>query len=172
MPSIHDTQSDSDGDKSRSAPMSLWVTAMGDGNPITTRVSESQEHSVHAAQIDDDDSHSSTSDDSEDDDHSRASRVDSQPMTASNQKSRIRHLIRGAADESRGAGQWASIVLNMLSEVCSYRLFACSLVRSLNVGLGSDPFDYEQKFPEDKRYEELGPMGQGMAYVPRRVRSI
>ncbi|KAK0501246.1 hypothetical protein EDD18DRAFT_729096 [Armillaria luteobubalina] len=25
---------------------------------------------------------------------------------------------------------------------------------------GSDPFDYEQKFPEDKRYEELGPMAR------------
>ncbi|PBK99434.1 hypothetical protein ARMGADRAFT_1043656 [Armillaria gallica] len=24
----------------------------------------------------------------------------------------------------------------------------------------SDPFDYEQKFPEDKRYEELGPMAR------------
>ncbi|PBK75003.1 hypothetical protein ARMSODRAFT_1013973 [Armillaria solidipes] len=22
---------------------------------------------------------------------------------------------------------------------------------------GNDPFDYEQKFPEDKQYEELGP---------------
>ncbi|PBK99428.1 hypothetical protein ARMGADRAFT_1074304 [Armillaria gallica] len=75
MPSIHDTQSDGDDDNvSRASNVS-----MGDGNPITTGVSESQEHSVHAAQIDDDDSHSSTSDDSEDDDHSRASRVDSQP---------------------------------------------------------------------------------------------
>ncbi|PBK99422.1 hypothetical protein ARMGADRAFT_1074298 [Armillaria gallica] len=53
--------------------------SMDDGNPITTRVSESQEHSVHATQNDDDDSHSSTSNDSEDDDHSRASRVDGQP---------------------------------------------------------------------------------------------
>ncbi|PBK99425.1 hypothetical protein ARMGADRAFT_1125161, partial [Armillaria gallica] len=25
---------------------------------------------------------------------------------------------------------------------------------------GSNPFDYEQKFPEDKRYEELGPMAR------------
>ncbi len=47
------------------------------------------------------------------------------PMTASNQKSRIQHLTRGAADGSRGARQWASTVRNMLSEVCSYHLFAC-----------------------------------------------
>ncbi len=47
------------------------------------------------------------------------------PMTASNQKSRIRHLTHGAVDESRGARQWASTVRNMLSEVCFYRLFAC-----------------------------------------------
>ncbi len=25
---------------------------------------------------------------------------------------------------------------------------------------GSDPFDYEQKFPEDKKYEEMGPMAR------------
>ncbi len=31
---------------------------------------------------------------------------------------------------------------------------------SLSVGPGNDPFDYEQKFPEDKRYEEMGPMAR------------
>ncbi|KAK0446675.1 hypothetical protein EV421DRAFT_1707482, partial [Armillaria borealis] len=28
------------------------------------------------------------------------------------------------------------------------------------MGPGSDPFDYEQKFPEDKRHEEMGPMAR------------
>ncbi len=77
MPSIHDTQNDGDDDDNMSRASDV---SGDDGHPKTTRVSESQEHSVHAAQIDDDDdSHLSTSDDSEDDDHSRASRLDGQP---------------------------------------------------------------------------------------------
>ncbi|SJL03775.1 uncharacterized protein ARMOST_07132 [Armillaria ostoyae] len=135
MPSIHDThwQSDDDDNMSRASNVS-----MDDGNPITTRVSESQDHSVHAAQIDDDDSHSSTSDDSEDDDHSRASRVDSQPDDGQQPE------VQNSTSYSRRR-QRKSRRKTMGIHCPEY------VVR------GSDPFDYEQKFPEDKRYEEMGP---------------
>ncbi|KAK0446719.1 hypothetical protein EV421DRAFT_2017668 [Armillaria borealis] len=134
MPSIHDTQSDSDGDNmSRVSDVS-----MDDGNPITTHVSESQEHSVHAAQIDDDDSHSSTSDDSEDDDHSRASRVDSQPDDGQQPE------VQNSTSYSRRRRRKS-------------RRKTMGIHRPEYVVRGSDPFDYEQKFPEDKRYEEMGP---------------
>ncbi|KAK0214866.1 hypothetical protein IW262DRAFT_1278414, partial [Armillaria fumosa] len=35
-------------------------------------------------------------------------------------------------------------------------LWTCDLILSQ----GADPFDYEQKFPEDKRHDELGPMAR------------
>ncbi|PBK72335.1 hypothetical protein ARMSODRAFT_909938 [Armillaria solidipes] len=134
MPSIHGTQSDSDGDNmSRTSDVS-----MDDGNPITTRVSESQEHSVHAAQIDDDDSHSSTSDDSEDDDHSRASRVDTQPDDGQQPE------VQNSTSYSRRRRRKS-------------RRKTMGIHRPEYVVRGSDPFDYEQNFPEDKRYEEMGP---------------
>ncbi|KAK0238881.1 hypothetical protein EDD85DRAFT_1022338 [Armillaria nabsnona] len=137
MPSIHYTQSDGDDDNvSRASNVS-----MGDGNPITTRVSESQEHSVHAAQIDDDNSHSSTSEDSEDDDHSRASRVDSQPDDGQQPE------VQNSTSYSRRRRRKS-------------RRKTMGIHRPEYVVRGSDPFDYEQKFPEDKRHEEMGPMAR------------
>lgn len=43
----------------------------------------------------------------------------------------------------------------LIKGVCLIEKF-CSFVKLIE-SQGNDPFDYEQKFPEDKRYEELGP---------------
>ncbi len=43
----------------------------------------------------------------------------------------------------------------LIKGVCLIKIF-CSFVKLIE-SQGNDPFDYEQKFPEDKRYEELGP---------------
>ncbi len=43
----------------------------------------------------------------------------------------------------------------LIKGVCLIKNF-CSFVKLIE-SQGNDPFDYEQKFPEDKRYEELGP---------------
>ncbi|PBK99383.1 hypothetical protein ARMGADRAFT_500737 [Armillaria gallica] len=138
MPSIHDTQSDGDNDDiSRASDVSG-----DDGHPRITRVSESQEHSVHAAQIDGDDSHLSTSDDSEDDDHFRASRVDSQP------DGRQQPEVENPTSYSRRRRRRKS------------RRKTMGIHRPEYAVRGSDPFDYEQKFPEDKKYEEMGPMAR------------
>ncbi len=70
------------------------------------------------------------------------------------QRSRLRRLTPSVDGAGRGAGQW---VWNVLSTSSKVRLLFSSTGCSPHDALGSDPFDYEQKFPEDKRHEEMGP---------------
>ncbi|KAK0446718.1 hypothetical protein EV421DRAFT_2053744, partial [Armillaria borealis] len=94
--------------------------------------------SIHAKQSNNNDGHSRTSDDSEDDDHSRASRVDSQPDDG--QQPEVQNLTSYSRRRRRKS-----------------RRKTMGIHRPEYAVRGSDPFDNEQKFPEDKRYEEMGP---------------
>ncbi|KAK0202474.1 hypothetical protein DFS33DRAFT_1384827 [Desarmillaria ectypa] len=131
-------QSDNDDNDSRT---SSSYDSEDDSHPRIPSVSESQGQSVH---VNHDDPHSRTYDDSDNDDHSGASRVskgscqpdDGQRPQVENLTSYLPHCRRKSRRKTMG------------------------IHRSEYVGRGSDPFDYEQKLPEDKRHEEMGPMAR------------
>ncbi|KAK0217932.1 hypothetical protein IW262DRAFT_1103165 [Armillaria fumosa] len=95
--------------------------------------------SIHDTQSDsDDDNMSRTSDEPGDDGLKRTSHDNNQPQQseADNLTSHSRRRRRKSRCKTMG------------------------IHRPEYVVKGSDPFDYEQKFPEDKRYEELGSMAR------------
>ncbi|KAK0238837.1 hypothetical protein EDD85DRAFT_522103 [Armillaria nabsnona] len=95
---------------------------------------------VPTPKADSDGNHSSTSDDSEDDNHSRASRPDGNHQPDSAQQPEVNNSTRRRRRKSKRK--------------------TMGIHRPEYVVKGSDPFDYEQKFPEDKRHEEMGPMAR------------
>ncbi|KAK0467298.1 uncharacterized protein EV420DRAFT_676478 [Desarmillaria tabescens] len=106
------------------------------GHPVTLRMTANPKVKDVRAQIDDD---SRASDDSRDEDHPGAARSswnhcdDGQQPEVENGTAYSRRRRRKSRRKTMG------------------------IHRPEYVVRGSDPFDYEQKFPEDKRYEEMGP---------------
>ncbi|KAK0238845.1 hypothetical protein EDD85DRAFT_522024 [Armillaria nabsnona] len=95
--------------------------------------------SIHDMQSDSDDDNVSRSPDvSGDDGHPRTSHDDNQP-----QQSETENLTSSSRRRRRKS-----------------RRKTMGIHRPEYVVRGSDPFDYEQKFPEDKRYKEMGPLAR------------
>ncbi|KAK0492233.1 hypothetical protein EDD18DRAFT_1357893 [Armillaria luteobubalina] len=90
--------------------------------------------SVRTLQDNEDNSHSSASDDSE---------GEARPETP--------HVSQ---DNGPEAEIWTSYSQRRLRKS---RRRTMGMERAEYIVKGNDPFDYEQKFPEDKRYEEMGP---------------
>ncbi|KAK0455559.1 uncharacterized protein EV420DRAFT_577435 [Desarmillaria tabescens] len=90
--------------------------------------------SVHAAQDNENDSHSLVSDASEGEPHSRT------PHISQDQGPEVENLTSYSRRRRRKS-----------------RRRTMGMERSEYIVRGNDPFDYEQKFPEDKQHEELGP---------------
>ncbi|PBK99373.1 hypothetical protein ARMGADRAFT_1161051 [Armillaria gallica] len=114
--------------------------AENDDHFKASRASRGHGSPVHTPKPDSDDSHSSTSSDSEDDNHSGASRPKGNHQPDDAQQPEVQNSTRRRRRKSRRK--------------------TMGIHRPEYVVKGSDPFDYEQKFPEDKRYEELGPMAR------------
>ncbi|KAK0431257.1 hypothetical protein EV421DRAFT_1720691, partial [Armillaria borealis] len=70
---------------------------------------------------------------------------------------RIQLLIPCHDGASYFAAYLAYSNVHFRSEVCS---LVVVLAAYLTERKGNDPFDYEQRFPEDKQYEELGPLAR------------
>ncbi|KAK0455545.1 uncharacterized protein EV420DRAFT_1644773 [Desarmillaria tabescens] len=90
--------------------------------------------SVHAAQDNENDSHSLASNASEGEPHSRT------PHISQDQGPEVENLTSYSRRRRRKS-----------------RRRTMGMERSEYIVRGNDPFDYEQKFPEDKQHEELGP---------------
>ncbi len=76
---------------------------------------------------------------------------DSQPEAQ--QPARTAHFQQRSTRHFFGIPQRGPQVRGTLS----YRSLLASFLITIT---GNDPFDYEQRFPEDKRYEELGPLAR------------
>ncbi|SJL03725.1 uncharacterized protein ARMOST_07082 [Armillaria ostoyae] len=113
--------------------------AENDDHSKASRASKGHRRPVHTTQAESDDSHSSTSDDSEDDNHFRA-RPDGNRQPDGAQQPEVENSTRRRRRKSRRK--------------------TMGIHRPEYVVRGNDPFDYEQKFPEDKRHEEMGPMAR------------
>ncbi len=124
-----------------------------DSHPRTPRISQDQEPSVHAIQSDNDDTPSTTSDDSADEGHSSPFHVSQD--NNQNQQPEAPRLRRRRRSKRKTMG------MHRPEYVVKGTFFPPPFgLANLILSQGSDPFDYEQKFPEDRRHEELGPMAR------------